>query len=92
MVRDACPGEVGGVAAKKVRETRPDIVLCDIGLPGMTGYEVAQAIRADGGNATRLIALTGYTQAEDVKRAAEAGFDGHIAKPCDPDEIERLLE
>jgi PAS domain S-box-containing protein len=81
----------GPTAIEKARAIRPDVVLCDIGLPGMSGYEVAKALRARGGEATRLFAMTGYARAEDVRRAAEAGFDGHVAKPCDPEQIERLL-
>ena len=77
-------------AVEKARAIRPDIVLCDIGLPGMNGYEVAQAIRGAGMTETRLVALTGYARGRDVKRATAAGFDGHLAKPCDPDDIERL--
>jgi PAS domain S-box-containing protein len=81
----------GPTAVEKALATRPDVVLCDIGLPGMSGYEVAQALRAMGKNGTRLVALTGYAQPEDVKRATEAGFDGHVAKPCDVEQIELLL-
>ena len=58
----------------------------------MSGYEVAKALRASNGNGVQLFAVSGYTQPEDVQRAIEAGFDGHAAKPCDPEKIERLLE
>jgi len=68
----------------------PDLVLCDIGLPAMDGYEVARALRS-GGVRARLVALSGYARPEDVARAAEAGFDRHLAKPASPDELERLL-
>jgi CheY-like chemotaxis protein len=67
------------------------VVLCDLGLPGMDGYEVAPALRAAGADGARLIAVSGYARPEDVRRARAAGFDGHIAKPPDPAEIERLL-
>ncbi|MGC3996909.1 MAG: ATP-binding protein [Anaeromyxobacter sp.] len=70
---------------------QPDVVLCDIGLPGMDGYEVARRLRADGGKAIRLVALSGYAQPEDVARAVEAGFDAHIAKPPDPERLVHLL-
>ena len=70
---------------------RPEVILCDIGLPGMDGYEVARSIRAAQDGAVRLVALSGYAQPEDVQRAAEAGFDEHVAKPADPDHLERLL-
>jgi len=80
----------GPSAIEKARAIRPDVVLCDIGLPGLSGYEVARALRsADGPRA--LIALTGYAQPEDVQRALDAGFTGHLAKPVDLDVIERVL-
>jgi PAS domain S-box-containing protein len=81
----------GANAVEKARAYRPDVVLCDLGLPGMSGYDVARALRADPGNGVQLIAVSGYAQPEDVQRAIEAGFDGHVAKPCDLQEIERLL-
>jgi CheY-like chemotaxis protein len=75
-----------------VRRDRPDVVLCDIGLPGMDGYEVARTIRSEAAlQRVRLVALSGYAQAEDRARAARAGFDSHLAKPADPDAIRRLL-
>jgi signal transduction histidine kinase len=80
----------GPSALAKARASAPDVVLCDLGLPGMSGYEVALALRGDG-SAAVLIALSGYAQPEDVRKAIEAGFDVHVAKPADPDHIERLL-
>jgi CheY-like chemotaxis protein len=58
----------------------------------MSGYEVAAALRAAATAGMRLYAVSGYAQDRDVQRALEAGFDGHLAKPCDPDRIARLLE
>jgi two-component system CheB/CheR fusion protein len=59
-------------------ELKPEVVLCDIGLPDMNGYEVARTLRADQSlRSTRLIALTGYAQYSDKQKAAEAGFDAH---------------
>jgi PAS domain S-box-containing protein len=81
----------GPTALEMARASTPDVVLCDIGLPGMNGYEVARALRASGANGMQLIAVSGYALPEDVTRAVEAGFDGHLAKPCDPAQIERLL-
>ncbi len=81
----------GPSAIEKVRQHRPEIVLCDIGLPGMTGYDVAKALRAELDGNIRLVAVSGYAQPEDVKRAEDAGFDAHLAKPADPAAIERLL-
>jgi two-component system CheB/CheR fusion protein len=77
---------------KKAREFSPDVVFCDIGLPGMSGYDVAKAFRADEKlRSTNLVALTGYAQPEDLQRAIEAGFDGHVAKPPSLEKIEDVL-
>jgi CheY-like chemotaxis protein len=57
----------------------------------MDGYDVARALRAGGLRHTRLVAVTGYTEAADVQKAIDAGFDAHVAKPPDPDKLERLL-
>ena len=81
----------GPTAIEKARANPPEIVLCDIGLPGMNGYEVARALRAGRGRGMQLVALTGYARPEDQKAALEAGFDRHIAKPASPGEIEHLL-
>jgi PAS domain S-box-containing protein len=116
-VRVATTGPAGVEAA---RSFQPDIVLCDIGLPGMDGYEVARVIRKDEGlrkdeggrmkdesdpvhpssfilppfegpQPLRLVALTGYGQEEDRRRSLAAGFDLHLTKPVDPEELKRLL-
>jgi PAS domain S-box-containing protein len=83
----------GPAGIHKARQTHPDVVLCDIGLPGgMNGYEVAQAIRRDEAlRGIHLVAMTGYGQDEDKRRAREAGFDEHVTKPVDPAALERLL-
>ena len=79
----------GARGLELARVVRPEIALVDVGLPGLDGYEVARRLRAFGfGAALRLIAITGYGQAEDRRRAEAAGFDVHLAKPLDP---ERLL-
>ncbi len=72
----------GGVDA--ARAFRPDVAIVDVGLPGLDGYEVARRIRAQADGAIALLALTGYGQPEDRRRALEAGFDGHLTKPVDP--------
>jgi CheY-like chemotaxis protein len=73
-------------------EWRPDVVLCDIGLPGLDGYGVAREIRLNPTTArVRLLALTGYGEDEDRRRSSEAGFDAHLVKPADPAELSRLL-
>lgn len=72
----------GSGALELARRTRPDAVLCDIGLPGINGYEVARALRADPlHRSARLIAITGYGSAEDRRLALAAGFDSHHPKP-----------
>ena len=79
-------------ALERVGPFGPDIVLLDIGLPEMDGYEVARRIRARPGLATpRLVALTGYGQSEDLRRARDAGFDDHLVKPVDLAMLERCL-
>ena len=81
---------VEGVAA--ARRARPEVVLCDIGLPDIDGMEVARRVRADDTlSPTRLIALTGYGQAEDVRQAIAAGFDAHVTKPVNLDQLMALL-
>jgi CheY-like chemotaxis protein len=70
----------------------PDVVLCDIGLPGLNGYGVARELRAQ--LATRdmlLVALTAFSREEDRQEALSAGFDFHVTKPADPDKLLRLL-
>lgn len=70
---------------------KPDIVLLDIGLPGMNGYEACRAMRNGGLIQTMIVALTGYGQEEDRKMALKTGFDHHLAKPVDLDVLEKLL-
>ena len=88
-VETAENGEQGLRAAERLR---PDIVLCDIGLPDIDGFEVARRIRARTDLAvSRLIALTGYGQAEDMRQAIKAGFDAHLTKPVNLDQLMALL-
>ncbi|HZR07404.1 MAG TPA: ATP-binding protein, partial [Myxococcales bacterium] len=71
---------------------RPDVALVDIGLPGIDGYEVARRLRAtDAGKQILLVALTGYGRPEDRDRSLAAGFDAHLVKPVDPDELNALI-
>jgi CheY-like chemotaxis protein len=71
---------------------RPDVVLLDIGLPKMNGYEAARRIREQPwGTGMALVALTGWGMEEDKRRALEAGFDHHLTKPVDPAALEKLL-
>lgn len=81
---------VGALAA--VDTHRPDIVLLDIGLPRMSGYDVARRIRAGDARAgVVLVAVTGWGQEEDRRRSQEAGFDHHLVKPVDPASLARIL-
>ena len=70
----------------------PDVVLMDIGLPKLYGYEAAQRIRKARGDGVLLIAITGWGQEEDRRRAREAGFDYHLTKPVDPEAISQLID
>ena len=71
-------------ALEIARTERPDVIMLDIGLPGMNGYSVAQAFRQSSElEQTLLIALTGYGQPEDRKKSRAAGFDEHLVKPVD---------
>jgi CheY-like chemotaxis protein len=83
----------GAEALEQARKTNPDVVLCDIGLPGgMDGYAVAQALRnLPGLQGAHLVAMTGYSRDEDRRRALAAGFDTHLAKPADPEALRRLV-
>ena len=82
----------GLAGAALVLAERPQVVLCDIGLPGIDGYEVAARLRAGMKTPVPLmIALTGYGQPEDVARALAAGFDHHVVKPVDPETVLRLI-
>ena len=83
-----------GPAALATARTRfPDLVLLDIGMPGMSGHEVARQIRAEPALlGTTLIALTGYGSAEDRHESRAAGFDGHLVKPIDFEALQRIIE
>ena len=81
-----------GLAALDIaRSKHPDIALIDIGLPGLDGYEVARRLRAAEGPQPILIALTGYSQPQDRRDAEAAGFDAHLVKPVDTDDLTRVL-
>lgn len=83
----------GPSGIEKAREFQPHMVLLDIGMPGMSGYEVARALRADPQCQGIIItALTGYGQAEDLRRSKEAGFHFHLTKPPDPAALAELIE
>jgi signal transduction histidine kinase/integral membrane sensor domain MASE1/CheY-like chemotaxis protein len=78
----------GVTGLEKLLALRPDVALVDIGLPGLDGYGIAEAVRrSPDARRTRLIALTGYGRSEDQRRALEAGFDAHLVKPVDYAEL-----
>jgi len=86
IVMTAADGRAGiALAARQ----RPDVALVDIDLPDVSGYDVARALARQGG--IRLVAVTGYGQPDDVRRAREAGFDLHLKKPVRIDELERAI-
>ena len=84
----------GPAALHAITEQRPDLVLLDIGLPEMDGYEVARRVRAiEGAQRTvTLVAITGYGQERDRRRADEVGFDEYLVKPVSVDKLAQLLE
>jgi PAS domain S-box-containing protein len=83
----------GAEALEMIEDLKPDAALIDIGLPKRSGYDVARSIRRHGwGGDMLLMAITGWGSAEDKRRAQEAGFDHHLTKPVDPDEVRRLLQ
>jgi len=82
----------GAEALAACRDERPDVILLDIGLPGMSGYEFARQLRNELGNATPfLVALTGYGQSRDRAQSADAGIDLHLVKPVDLLELSAVL-
>ena len=83
----------GRSAIRLAEEKRPDAVLLDIGMPEVSGYDVARAIRRESwGRSMRLIALTGWGQAEHRRRSIEVGFDDHLVKPVELDVLENVLQ
>lgn len=82
----------GPEGIQKARQFKPEIVLCDIGLPGMDGFEVARTMRADTElRSAHLVALTGYAQPEDRAKSKAAGFEQHLVKPPSMEKIEETL-
>jgi PAS domain S-box-containing protein len=89
---DARPAHSGPAALEAVRAEPPEVVILDLGMPGMDGFEVARRVRAlPGGKDVLLVALTGWAQEEDRRRCYEAGFDGHMPKPVELNALQEFL-
>ena len=83
----------GGEALTSFRRQPPDMIILDIGMPDITGFEVARRVRLEPwGRDVYLIAVTGWGQKEDKALAIASGFDHHLTKPVDPDEVEIVLQ
>jgi CheY-like chemotaxis protein len=82
----------GLAAAECARAIGPEVVLLDLGLPGIDGLEVARRVRAALGERPLIVAVTGDARDEDRRRAREAGFDALLAKPVDLEELERIVD
>jgi CheY-like chemotaxis protein len=83
----------GQSALREVETRRPDVMLLDIGLPGMNGYELARRVRGTpGGDGILLVAVTGWGQEEARAQTREAGFDDHLTKPVDTNQVMRLID
>jgi CheY-like chemotaxis protein len=82
----------GAEALARAAQVQPDVAILDIGMPGMTGYEVAEQFRREPwGRSITLIALTGWGQREDRRATRNAGFDFHMTKPTDIERLHTLL-
>jgi CheY-like chemotaxis protein len=82
----------GQEALRRAEKLHPEIVLLDIGLPGLDGYEAAQELRRQTwAQETLMLALTGWGQEDDRRRSAEAGFDGHLVKPVDLEQLQKWM-
>ena len=82
----------GPEALAAARSFRPEIVLLDIGLPGLDGYEVARRLRSEPwGKELLLVAVTGWGQASDLQRTREGGFDHHLVKPIAPEQLRSII-
>jgi two-component system CheB/CheR fusion protein len=90
--REVLTADNGLMGAELIERTRPDLAIVDLGLPVLSGFELARRIRRNPGlDGTRLIALSGYGQDADVQAALDAGFDEHLTKPPDLERLEEVL-
>jgi signal transduction histidine kinase len=91
--QDTHTASSGPEALQAAKDFKPELIFLDIGLPGMTGYEVARNLRArEESPQPRLIAVTGWGDEQNISLARKAGFDRHLTKPVDPREIERIIQ
>ena len=90
--RTVSTAENGLDGAELIERTRPDLAIVDLGLPVLSGFDLARRIRRNPSlNGIRLIALSGYGQDADVQAALDAGFDQHLTKPPDLQRLEQVL-
>jgi DNA-binding response OmpR family regulator len=82
----------GAKALEVERDFKPDVVLLDIGLPAVSGYDVAERIREKRGDKVLIVAITGWGQEKDLRRAEDAGIDHHFTKPVDFEALVALIE
>jgi CheY-like chemotaxis protein len=88
---ETCVASDGLTALTIAEDFKPDVVILDLGLPGMDGFEVAKRLRQNDRERPLIIVLSGYCTKDDVQHSSEVGCDFHLAKPAEPDEIERIL-
>ena len=81
----------GPGAIEAARDYRPEVILLDIGLPGMDGFAVARQLKTEGLQTRMLVALTGYGEQTDKQRSQQAGFHHHLVKPVDPEALQKLI-
>ena len=82
----------GDAALEAAERAHPQVILLDLGLPGLDGFEVCRRLRSGGHEKAVIVAITGYGQDEDRRRSRTAGFDAHLVKPVNPDELVKLVE
>jgi CheY-like chemotaxis protein len=88
---DARVAADGRSALESVAEYRPDVILCDVAMPGMTGLELARRLRTNCHSEVVLVAITAYGTEQDRDRTREAGFRTHLVKPVEPEQIRWIL-
>jgi len=81
----------GAGALAAIDDYKPDVILLDIGMPGLSGLDVAKRVRARNGKKVQLVALTGWGQEADRERSAAAGFDSHLVKPVSVEQLTKVL-